>query len=65
MKWKSPSNNDVVAFGGIDREVPIYRPIPEIVEGALQKVALEREVVGEKQRSHIDDTREVIDKQQE
>ncbi len=35
-----PSNNDVVAFRGIDREIPIYRPIPGIVEGSLQKVAL-------------------------
>ncbi len=36
----SPFNSDIVAFGGIDREVPIYRPIPDIVEGALQKAAL-------------------------
>ncbi len=33
----SPSNSDVVAFGAFDREVPIYRPIPDIVEGALQR----------------------------
>ncbi len=31
--------SDEVACSGIDREVPIYRPIPHIVEGALQKVA--------------------------
>ncbi len=40
LKWRCPSNNDVVAFRGIDGEVPIYRPIPHIVEGALQKIAL-------------------------
>ncbi len=32
MKWRSPSNSDVVEFGGNNREVPIYRPIPDIVE---------------------------------
>ncbi len=37
---EEPVQYDVVAFGGIDREVPIYRPIPGIVEEALQKVAL-------------------------
>ncbi len=34
LKWRSPPNSDVVAFGGIDRGVPIYRPIPDIVEGS-------------------------------
>ncbi len=38
LKWRSPSNSDVVAFGGIDREVPIDRPIPDIEEGALKKI---------------------------
>ncbi len=28
LKWRSPPNSDIVAFGGIDREVPIHRPIP-------------------------------------
>ncbi len=69
-KWSSSSSSYVVAFSGIDREVPIYRPIPDIVEAALQKVALwawwdHLDVIGEKQRQHIDDTREVADKQQE
>ncbi len=40
LKWRSLSNSDVVAFNGVDGEVPNYRPIPTIVEGALQKVAL-------------------------
>ncbi len=40
MKWRNPSNSDVVALGGIDREVPIYRPIPDIVDRALQKARL-------------------------
>ncbi len=40
LKWMSPFNSDIIAFVGIDREVPIYRPIPDIVEGALQKAAL-------------------------
>ncbi len=40
LKWRSPSNSDVVAFGGIDMEVRIYRPIPGIAEGALQKFSL-------------------------
>ncbi len=43
------------AFDGIDKEVPIYRTIPDIEEGALQKAALRVlcdhiDVVGEKQR---------------
>ncbi len=38
LKRRSPPNSDIVAFGGIDREVPIHRLIPDIVEGALQKV---------------------------
>ncbi len=42
MKWRGPSNSDVVAFGGIDREVPIYRPIPDIVEGARKRSLCER-----------------------
>ncbi len=70
LKCRSPSNSDVVLFGGIDREVPIYRPIQDIADGALQKVALwawwdHLSVVGEKQRCHTDDTWEVTDKQQE
>ncbi len=40
LKWRSPSNSDVVTFGGIDQEIPIYRTIPDIVEGSLQTVAL-------------------------
>ncbi len=40
LKWRSPSNSDAVAFDWIDRAVLIYRLIPDIVEGALQKVAL-------------------------
>ncbi len=51
-------------------EVPGYRPIPDIVEGALQKVALwawwgHFDVVGEKQRCRIGDTWEIVDNQQE
>ncbi len=40
FKWRSPSNSDVVAFNGIDREIQIYRSIPDISEGALLKVTL-------------------------
>ncbi len=36
----SLSNSDIVAFGGIDRELPNYRLLPGIVEGALQNAAL-------------------------
>ncbi len=35
-----PPNSDIVAFGGFDREAPIDRAIPGIVEGALQKLSL-------------------------
>ncbi len=30
----------MVSFGGIDMEVPIFRPPPDILEGGLQKAAL-------------------------
>ncbi len=40
IEVEEPANSDVAAFGGITREVPIYRPIPDIVEEALQEVAL-------------------------
>ncbi len=36
--WRRPPNSDVFAFGGIDREAPVYRPLLDIVEGALQRV---------------------------
>ncbi len=32
---EEPSKNDAVAFGGIDREVPIHRLIPDVVEKKL------------------------------
>ncbi len=35
LKWRSPPKSDIVAFGGIDRKFPIYRPIPDIVRGVL------------------------------
>ncbi len=40
LKLRSPPNNDIVALCGIGRAVPIYRPIPDIAEGAMQKAAL-------------------------
>ncbi len=36
--WRRSPNSDVFAFGEIDREAPIYRPLLDIVEGALQRV---------------------------
>ncbi len=50
-----PPDSDIVAFGGFDREAPIDQPIPDIVEGALQKVVFcawlhHFEGIGEKQR---------------
>ncbi len=64
-KWRSPSNRDVVAFCVIVREVPIYGPSPDIVEGALWAWWEHRDVIGEKQPCHMDYTWEVVDKQQE
>ncbi len=53
----------------IDKKVPINRPIPDIVEGALQNVALwalwDHLDVGQKQRGHIFDSWEDVEKQQE
>ncbi len=31
MKWRNSANSDLVAFGGIDMEIPIYLPIPHRV----------------------------------
>ncbi len=43
MKCGRPPNSDVVAFGGIDRKVPIYRPIQDIVEGPSKRPFCERD----------------------
>ncbi len=33
FKRRNLPNSDIVTFGGIDMEVPIYRPLADIVEG--------------------------------
>ncbi len=33
FKRRNLPNSDRVAFGGIDMEVPTYRPLPDIAEG--------------------------------
>ncbi len=68
MERNIPSVNSAVALFGIDREVPVYRPLAGILEGVLQNaasLALRHHLgaVGEKQRDT--DTREVVNKQQE
>ncbi len=37
FKRSRPPDNDTVAFDGIDREVPIYRPLPIIIKGNSAK----------------------------
>ncbi len=54
------SISGVSAFGRIDWEIQIYRPIPDIVNIFLQTVAVwtwwdQLDVIGEKQHCHIDD----------